>query len=85
MNRVRMRDAQAAAEARAAAALRPGDPVRAKRAINVGTVEAPNVIAHAGDEGTIVGRAKLSPRMLEVRFGNESAVCLAREITPDWE
>lgn len=75
-----------AQQIRAARAYRPGDPVRAKVPVNVGTADAPEIVAEAGAEGTVIGPWEQSPRMLVVQFGEADAVILlASEITPDWE
>jgi hypothetical protein len=87
MNRARIRDAQAAAHAKAARAYRPGDPVRAKVRINMGTAADPRIIANPGDEGEVVSHWREgSARMLIVNFGGyRQAIVPVTDITPDWE
>jgi hypothetical protein len=72
----------------AARKYRPGDPVVARRYINVGTVGAPEIVAHPGDPGTVVRVREPGERdfgMMVVRFGGEEVDLTPAEIAPDWD
>jgi hypothetical protein len=76
---------------RAARVYQVGDPVRAKRFVNIGEIGAPTVVAHPGDPGVVVAVRGASDQsgdrgLLAVRFGDAEAVDLTPwEIEPDWE
>jgi hypothetical protein len=74
---------------RAARLYSVGDPVRARRFINIGEVGNPTVVAHPGDPGVIVAVKAATEEhhgILAVQFGEAEPVDLTPvEIEPDWE
>jgi hypothetical protein len=64
----------------------PGDPIKARRFINVGDPGDPVLLAHPGDPGVFVSKVEGSGRgLVRVKFGEEEVECHPREIEPDWE
>jgi SLT domain-containing protein len=77
---------------RAARVYQVGDPVRARRFVNIGQVGNPTIVAHPGDPGVVVAVQGASDKegdrgLLAVRFAtsDEPIDLTPWEIAPDWE